>query len=262
VLLPALQDCLPLDFANRVGLSKTHITNLSRDARGRFGANSVTVYPLHIRHLGDAMNRIIRASADTSLYRFYNSFFLSYAHGLKCPVESIADFENVFAADLNMEIVKESESVFVDFGCERFARDPTDTVLWKVSDPFVRMKHESIVKAFFTGSNIKQANYRFDKFLGFNSLAGCGYKSDQLVAGSRLGVHALKLYTTFKHPFYYRQSKADTSHGSNEISVRFTKGLNPFHIWDGGDKFDNFFVSNFIHALFHFLHCLNLFFFF
>ncbi|ORZ06278.1 hypothetical protein BCR42DRAFT_397927 [Absidia repens] len=64
-----------------------------------------------------------------------------------------------------------------------------------------------------------------------------------LIHGSFLGVHALKIYTTFKHLFYHRNSKGATNSHGGALSEahRNTKSLTPFQIWENGNQAVNYF---------------------
>ncbi|CAO3588631.1 unnamed protein product [Absidia cylindrospora] len=254
LLLPALRRILPNSVGNRLPLDGGHAVRLYRAPFGQMCRGDVVVCDYQISRLGTVMRQMVLDDEnDDDLACFSGLFFLSYGFGLKCPMDSLQDFTTVFASELNMYTVMQSDSIFVDVACERFDSAAGRTCLWQVSNVNNKdIKHLKILHPFFDGLVLIKSNYRYDSFLGFHSLAGCDYGDKNrhtLLHGSLLGVHAVKLYTTFKHPFYFRTTKTAAKQNKQrrfEDTRRYTKTLSAFDIWENGAKLNNYF--NFINA--------------
>ncbi|SAM00636.1 hypothetical protein [Absidia glauca] len=96
--------------------------------------------------------------------------------------------------------------------------------------------HLPALAPFFPSAELIKSNYRYDGVLGFASLAGCGYKASPSVDGvGEFGVHSVKMYSTFKRPFFHRQSGR----------WRHVKELLPYDAWNCDSKKENYFAFMF-----------------
>ncbi|CAO3591471.1 unnamed protein product [Absidia cylindrospora] len=216
VLVSALSYSLSTNFYNRTATSYKAFQQTNKDDKGQFDYHPVYIPNGQFKAVFEEMTSII--SESDRLDALFGGFFLvTHGHGLKVPLDDVSVFAASFA-ELDVDLLVASESVFVDFVIEKFGPHPSTSV-WKTTNQGV-IKHRSLLVPFF-GDVILSSNYRLDKFANFEALAGFNYHVSSPSSPSSAGFVSLKGYQTFKHPFYHRQ----------QSSSRHTKGVNAFDIW-------------------------------
>ncbi|SAM04500.1 hypothetical protein [Absidia glauca] len=190
------------------------LKNLAREGRFRDLKKAI--------HL---MRQMIGERENLAVYQDF--FFVSYAHGLKCPVTKLSDFSKAFKNEIDMAVAHgETSKLYLDYAIEMLPSDGSNVCGVWLNNAFPSVGdikcHMAALSPFFPSVELAASKYRYDGVLGFRSLAGCGYKASPSVDGSgELGVHSVKMYSSFKRPFFHRNSG-----GSGH-----TKDLSAYDVW-------------------------------
>ncbi|SAM06213.1 hypothetical protein [Absidia glauca] len=209
---------------------------LNRNDNGQFSIIPNEITAIELDQVISLMRQRIQSFSGSRLAPFKKIFFVAYGHGFKRQVKKLTEFIIAFENDLDMTIAMDSMSnMYLDYALEMI-RNGTCGVWVNNAYPVVNDLecHLPALAPFFPSAELIKSNYRYDGVLGFASLAGCGYKASPSVDGvGEFGVRSVKMYSTFKRPFFHRQSGR----------WRHVKELLPYDAWNCDSKKENYFVS-------------------
>ncbi|SAL97554.1 hypothetical protein [Absidia glauca] len=224
LLLPCLRKCVSPFLQSQVPLSYRHAMTLQRQEGGQLSLLPTKIPGRDLKKATQLMRQVIGENENLAVYQ---DFFVSYAHGLKCPVTKLSDFSEAFKNEIDMAVAHgETSKLYLDYAIEMLPSDGSNVCGVWLNNAFPSVGdikcHMAALSPFFPSKELFASRYRYHGVLGFRSLASCGYKASPSVDGSgELGVHSVKMYSSFKRPFYHRKSG-----GYNH-----TKDLSAYDVW-------------------------------